>query len=463
MWEQSSQHSRLPQPGKQRTAVIGQKLRTESTEKTRFNSAGKGSVAGNPGRTRLQRPASLAAAAAAPWRKAVAEPAVHGVPAVKADGMQHLEGTEGEVEVKTELHTQGDLEALQQKLAEAEARRQNLEQQVALEQAAQTQLQREKQILEQDLHGQTLQVEQLQSQLQPLLQLQEELESVHLHPGNRLFTVPTDIDARSAYRLGWEAAIEVARQVAQEEAERGMALSQQAEEMQSRSLEEQQLSGWVLGGAAGPVHSTPTTASQTHIRKVLQTLDVPSPSDDDMDPRHDGTAADPPAPKRQKKTLEDWITDQSEFEGLPQLPQGWIRIRAQSNNKSMLYFNTLDGSYQLKPPEAAPQEVAAEPSSIDTPQESRPTSAVKPSAKPVQHSMLETKQESLLLDKEVTLTTSESLEDTFNATGHDEAAAEQDPPSLPPGWALCYSRSSGKPYYYHAGLKKSQYARPTSS
>eukprot|EP00971_Amphidinium_carterae_P006027 118816-Amphidinium_carterae.1 len=49
---------------------------------------------------------------------------------------------------------------------------------------------------------------------------------------------------------------------------------------------------------------------------------------------------------------------------------------------------------------AAPQEVAAEPSSIDTPQESRPTSAVKPSAKPVQHSMLETKQESLLLDKD---------------------------------------------------------------
>lgn len=62
-----------------------------------------------------------------------------------------------------------------------------------------------------------------------------------------------------------------------------------------------------------------------------------------------GSGAQPEAPV--KKTVQEWIDDQSMFSHLPPLPEGWIRVMSSSKSNSIYYVNFKTGARTFKTPE----------------------------------------------------------------------------------------------------------------
>lgn len=106
-----------------------------------------------------------------------------------------------------------------------------------------------------------------------------------------------------------------------------------------------------------------------------------------------------------ERTPADWVNDQEQFSHLPPLPEGWIRVRSRTTGDIYYCYADTGETTLTEPTVAGPL----------SEQENSPT---KGDAQDVE---------------------------------------------LPPGWVEVVSRSSGKIYYWHAGLQKSQFTRPTAA
>merc|ERR1712224_151598 len=58
------------------------------------------------------------------------------------------------------------------------------------------------------------------------------------------------------------------------------------------------------------------------------------------------------AGESKSKTVADWAAEQEEFENLPPLPDGWIRIKSQSTGR-VYYMNTYTGDQTFIQPKRA--------------------------------------------------------------------------------------------------------------
>lgn len=151
------------------------------------------------------------------------------------------------------------------------------------------------------------------------------------------------------------------------------------------------------------------------------------------------------------RTASEWAADQAQFSHLPPLPPGWLRVVSRTTGK-LYYCYPETGETTFQEPTGPPASIAnakqLPPGWVEM--VSRSTGRTYFWNAELQKSQFEIP------------TGFESPGSPATSGSTSGPPTGQEDPTLPPGWTVMVSRSTGKTYYYHAASQQSQFERPTS-
>jgi hypothetical protein len=149
------------------------------------------------------------------------------------------------------------------------------------------------------------------------------------------------------------------------------------------------------------------------------------------------------------RTASEWAADQAQFSHLPPLPDGWLRIISRTTGK-LYYCYPETGETTFSEPTGPPPSVANKRQLPNGWVEMVSRSTGRPY---YWNSDLQRSQFEVPTGYESPGSPATTVSTSPPPTGKED-------PSLPPGWVVMVSRSTGREYYYHAASQTSQFERP---
>jgi hypothetical protein len=143
-------------------------------------------------------------------------------------------------------------------------------------------------------------------------------------------------------------------------------------------------------------------------------------------------------------TIKDWAKDQTQFSHLPQLPDGWMRVRSKTTGGIYYCFIATGETTYEEPKGCGPPGTEANPD---------------PSLPPGWHKMISRNTgKPYYWNSKLNQT---QFDHPGESKNDESPAQDSKDEELPPGWAKMTSRRTGRPYYVNQELGISQFENPS--